>query len=63
MVHAMHVVHVMDHGLVHEHDVVMQFHDVSLECKWHDVRCIHVHGYGWSVGWHGCKWDIGGASL
>ena len=23
MVHALHVVHVMDHGLVHEHDVVM----------------------------------------
>jgi hypothetical protein len=23
MVHALYVVHVMDHGLVHEHDVVM----------------------------------------
>ena len=29
MVHVLHVVHAMDHGLMHEHDVmpVMQFHD------------------------------------
>ena len=63
MVHALHVVYVIDHGAVHEHDVMMQFHDASMECEWNDVRCIHVHGYGWSVGWHGCEWDIGGESL
>ena len=40
MIHAMHVMHVMEHGVLHEDGMMTQFHDMCMQCEWHDVRCM-----------------------
>ena len=35
MIHAMHVMHMMEHGVLHEDDMMMQFHDMCMQGEWH----------------------------